>query len=126
MLKAIETGWVQRQIQESAYRFQRRVETKDFVWVGLNDFKVEEPAAVEIAKPDPALERGQVARLKALKARRDNARVREALDALAKAARGSDNLLPFILDAVKAYATTGEVCNTLREVWGEYKPPADV
>jgi methylmalonyl-CoA mutase N-terminal domain/subunit len=126
MLRAIESGWVQRQIQEAAYRFQREVEEGTRTVVGVNDFVTEGEAPMELLKVDDGPERSQLAKLKAVKAERDGKAVQAKLEALGKAARGTDNLLPLILDAVRSYATLGEVCNTLRAVWGEYTPRADV
>ncbi|HVM46115.1 MAG TPA: methylmalonyl-CoA mutase family protein, partial [Candidatus Thermoplasmatota archaeon] len=121
MLRAIETGWVQREIHESAYRAQRALEAKESVVVGVNEFTHgSERTDMEILRVDPDVERAQVERLKALRARRDNGAVERALAALREAARGDANLMPLILDAVKAYATVGEVCNALRAEWGEY------
>jgi methylmalonyl-CoA mutase N-terminal domain/subunit len=126
MLPAIEKGWVQRQIQEAAYRFQREVEDGDRTVVGVNDFELEDEQPPELLKIDDGPERAQLAKLKTVKAQRDNAAVAAKLNALRTAARGKDNLLPFILDAVRSYATLGEICNSLRAEWGEYTPRADV
>ena len=127
MLRAIETGWVQREIHESAYAAQRALETRDAIVVGVNELTHgNEETDVEILKVDPSIEPSQVKRLQAFRARREQARTDAALQALRRAARGTDNLMPFILDAVKADATVGEVCNALRAEWGEYQPPADV
>src|SRR5688572_9742408 len=126
MLRAIEKGWVQRQIQEAAYRFQREVEESGRTVVGVNDFQLEDEAPIDLLKVDDGPERQQLAKLTRLKAERDNAAVAARLDALRKAAKGKDNIVPSILDAVRAYATLGEVCNTLRAEWGEYTPRADV
>jgi methylmalonyl-CoA mutase N-terminal domain/subunit len=126
VLPAIEKGWVQRQIQEAAYRFQREVEDGDRTVVGVNDFELEDETPPELLKIDDGPEKAQLAKLKKVKAERDNAAVKSKLDALRKAAKGKDNLLPFILDAVRSYATLGEICNTLRAEWGEYTPRADV
>ena len=126
MLRAIEKGWVQRQIQEAAYRFQREVEDGDRTVVGVNDFSIKDEEPPELLKIDDGPERAQLAKLKAVKSERDNAAVASKLAALRVAAQGRDNILPFILDAVRSYATLGEVCNTLRAEWGEYKPGADL
>jgi methylmalonyl-CoA mutase N-terminal domain/subunit len=126
MLAAIEKGWVQRQIQEAAYRFQREVEEGDRTVVGVNDFQLEDEQPPELLKIDDGPEKAQLAKLKRVRADRDNAAVTSRLEALRKAAKGKDNLLPFILDAVRSYATLGEICNTLRAEWGEYTPRADV
>ncbi len=127
MLRAIEAGWVQREIHEAAYAFQKRVESRDFVWVGLNAFtEGSEDATTDVTRVDPAIETRQVARLAAVRAGRDAAAVARALDRVGEAALGVENLVPPILDAVKAYATVGEVCGRLRKAWGEYAPPPDL
>jgi methylmalonyl-CoA mutase N-terminal domain/subunit len=124
MLRAIEKGWVQGQIQEAAYRFQREVEQGERKVVGVNDFILEGEQPPEILKVDDGPEKAQLAKLASVKAERDGARVEKALSELRRAAKGSENILPFILEAVRAYATLGEVCNTLRAEWGEYAPVA--
>jgi len=121
MLRAIETGYVQREIQEAAYAYQRAIETGEEVVVGVNRFRVvEEEAPVPILRIDPAIEQAQIERVRALRARRNAPWVEATLDALEEAARGTENLLPRILAAVEAYATVGEISNRLRRVWGEY------
>ena len=122
-VEAIEKGYIQREIVESAYRYQREVETKQRIIVGVNEFVTEERVPIEILKIDPKIEETLIERLKMIKKQRDNAKVREVLEDLRKAAEKDENLMPVILKAVKAYATVGEICNVLREVYGEYKPP---
>ncbi|HUR62955.1 MAG TPA: methylmalonyl-CoA mutase family protein [Candidatus Thermoplasmatota archaeon] len=124
MLRAIEKGWVQGQIQEAAYRFQREVEEGGRKVVGVNDFVLEGEQPPEILKVDDGPEKAQLAKLAKVKAERDGARVAKALAELRKAARGTDNVLPHILEAVRAYATLGEICGALRTEWGEYTPVA--
>jgi methylmalonyl-CoA mutase N-terminal domain/subunit len=127
MLAAIERGWVQREIHESAYLAQKSLEARESIVVGVNDLTQGNDATdVEILKVDPAVERDQVARLRAFKARRDPAAVQGALARVRETARGKANLMPVIVDAVKAHATVGEICHALREEWGEYQPPAEV
>ncbi len=121
-LAAIESGFMQQEIQSAAYRFQQEVDRGERVVVGVNRFKVEEEIKPEILRVDETLQQTQAAKLAALRARRDNAAVDAALARLAEAARGTENLMPHILSAVEAYATTGEISNTLRRVWGEYQP----
>jgi len=121
MLRAIESGYVQREIQESAYRYQRAIETNDAVIVGLNKFQLEEESTVPLLRVDPAIERAQIERVRALRNRRDATVVEATLSKLEEAARGDENLLPKILDCVEAYATVGEISNRLRRVWGEYR-----
>ncbi len=120
MVHAISKGYVQREIQDAAYAWQKQVEQKQQVVVGVNAYKADDPP-VTIMKIDPALEAQQVARLKALRARRDAVACRQAVDAVRAGARGSDNLMPLILAAVKAEATLGEISDALREVFGEYR-----
>ncbi|MEA3136739.1 MAG: methylmalonyl-CoA mutase, N-terminal domain [Thermoplasmata archaeon] len=126
MLRAIEKGWVQRQIQEAAYKFQREVEEGDRTVVGVNEFQLEGEAPLDLLKVDDGPEKQQLAKIKKVKAERDGKAVQAKLEALRKAAHTKENLVPFILDAVRSYATLGEVCNTLRAEWGEYTPRADV
>jgi len=126
MLRAIETGYVQREIQDSAYKYQRAIESQDAVVVGVNRFQSDEEPAVETLRIDPAAERAQVERVKALRARRDARATDAALDRLEAAARTTENLLPLILESVEAYATVGEISNRLRRVWGEYRENSTV
>ncbi|HUR60798.1 MAG TPA: methylmalonyl-CoA mutase family protein [Candidatus Thermoplasmatota archaeon] len=126
MLRAIEKGWVQAQIQEAAYRFQREVEDGDRVVVGVNDFQLEGETPPEVMRVDDGPEKAQLAKLANVKAERDSPRVAAALGHLRSAAKGKENLLPPILEAVRAYATLGEICNTLRAEWGEYAPTGNL
>jgi methylmalonyl-CoA mutase N-terminal domain/subunit len=121
MVEAIERGFPQREISESAYRFQQGVERKERIIVGVNDFVQEDEPPIEILYIDESAAEKQLAKLEALRRTRDNDHVRRSLDALAAAAQTSANLMPPILDAVRAYATIGEMCDALRRVWGEYE-----
>jgi methylmalonyl-CoA mutase N-terminal domain/subunit len=121
MLRAIESGFVQGEIQKAAYDFQRAVETKDQIVVGVNDFVAEEEKQIPTLRIEPEIERSQVARLNALRAKRDSARAKSALTELERRAATSENLLPAILAAVESYATVGEISDTLRRVFGEYQ-----
>jgi methylmalonyl-CoA mutase N-terminal domain/subunit len=123
-LKAIERGYMQGEIQEAAYRYQRAVERKAQIVVGVNEFVAakRERADIERLKVDPAIEQPARARLAALRARRDNAQVSALLTRLASAAQGTDNLLPLFVECVENYVTVGEICKVLRGVWGEYRP----
>ncbi len=121
-LKAIENGFMASEIQDSAYRFQKEVESKDQIVVGVNAFQVEETLELEELKVDPAIEAAQRARLAELRATRDSARVSELLGHLEDAARGSDNLMPLFITCVENDITLGEICGVLRRVWGEYQP----
>ena len=125
-LVAIEQGYIQREIQESAYRYQREVERNEQIVVGVNQFGVEDEPIPELLRVDASVEQKQCARCANVRSRRDGAAVEQALDSLEKAAQGSDNLMPYILSAVEAYATTGEICGTLRRVWGEYQAPMTI
>ena len=117
---AIEQGFVQREIQESAYKYQKAVEQGERIVVGLNKFQVQEPKPTGLLRVDPTVREQQMKKLQRLKEKRDNGAVQTSLTGLKKAAQGEDNLLPLILQAVRAYATLGEICDTLREVFGEY------
>ncbi len=123
MVAAVEKGFPQREIQESAFRFQQAVESKEKIIVGVNDFVMDEKP-VPILYIDDSAARDQSARVAALRASRDNARVAAALEHLRRAAAGTENLMPVILEATRAYATLGEMCDALREIWGEYEEPA--
>lgn len=121
VLAAIEKGFFQQEIADAAYAYQQAIEMGERVVVGVNRFASGEPLNIELLKIDPAVERRQVERLQKLKERRDNIAVAGALQRLAKAASGSENLIPFILEAAKLYATEGEIIGTLKEVFGEYR-----
>ncbi len=125
MLRAIETGYVQGEIQEAAYQYQRAVETGDAVVVGVNSFQTDE-ASIPVLRIDERIEREQVARLQAIRAKRNAADAENALHAIEEAARGTENLLPRILTAVEAEVTVGEISNRLRTVWGEYRESVTV
>jgi len=121
MLRAIESGFVQGEIQKAAYDFQRAVESKNQVIVGVNDFIAEEDRTIPTLRIEPEIERSQIARLNALRAKRDSAKTQSALVELQRRAATTDNLLPAILHAVESYATVGEISDTLRRVFGEYQ-----
>jgi len=121
MLRAIENGFVQGEIQKAAYEFQRAIEEKEQVVVGVNDFVAEEDRTIPTLRIDAEIERSQIARLNALRAKRDSARVHSALVELQRRATTSENLLPAILAAVESYATVGEISDALRRVFGEYQ-----
>jgi methylmalonyl-CoA mutase N-terminal domain/subunit len=120
MVEAIEEGFPQREIAESSYRFHQAIERKEKVIVGVNDYVQEDDPPIEILYIDETASTQQLSKLEALRKTRDSARVQRSLDALRRAAEGTGNLMPPILDAVRAYATLGEMCDALREVWGEY------
>ena len=124
VIPAIERGYFQRAIAESAYRYQRAVDSGQRRVVGVNCYQADEPLTIPLLRVDPQGERRQRERLARLRRERDNAQVERALGALRGAARGQENLMPYILDAVRAYATLGETCRVLREVFGEYREPS--
>ena len=121
MVAAIEQGYPQREIAESSYRFQQAVEKREQLIVGVNAYVEENEPPHPILYIDDAAANAQMARLSEVKSRRDDAQVQASLDALREAARGSGNTMYPLLDCVRAYATVGEMCNALREVWGEYE-----
>jgi methylmalonyl-CoA mutase N-terminal domain/subunit len=126
MLSAVEKGYPQREIAGAAYRFQRQVERREKVMVGVNDFAMKgESARIPTLKVDEETQRLQCERLAGVKAARDPARVAAALDAVRAAARGSVNLCPPIIEAAKAYCSEQEVCDVLREVFGTHTDPAE-
>ncbi|HXQ69454.1 MAG TPA: methylmalonyl-CoA mutase family protein [Pyrinomonadaceae bacterium] len=126
MLRAIETGYVQREIQESAYRYQRAIESQEEIVVGVNRFQIDAEPPMSLLKIDEQLERGQIERLRALRARRDARATESALNKLEQAASTTENLLPRILECVESYATVGEISNRLRRVWGEYRETSTI
>jgi methylmalonyl-CoA mutase N-terminal domain/subunit len=122
MREAIEAQWVQRQIQDVAFDRQEEIESGDRIIVGVNEFEVDEETEMDIEEVEPEQERKQVESLAELKADRDDEAVDAALAALEDAAAGEENVMPYIVDAVKAYATVGEICDVMRDVFGEYQP----
>ena len=125
-LGAIESGFIQREIQESAYRHQQAVESGERVVVGVNRFQVREERHLRALRIDESVQRAQTQRLKQLRAERDSSAVTRALRELEVAAAGDDNLMPYILQAVAAYATLGEICAVLRRVFGEHRPAVGI
>ena len=123
---AIEKGFIQREIQDSAYRYQREIEKEERVVVGVNKFQIEEKPPKDLLRVDPGVRISQMEGLEKLKSERDNSKVKGVLGDLKKAAQGKDNLMPVILEAVKAYATLGEICDELRGVFGEYQPVSTI
>jgi len=121
MLNAIENGYVQREIERAAYDYQRAVESGSQIVVGVNRFSTDEEAPIAVLTIDPGLERQQVERLREVRARRSQPQVARSLEMIERAARSDENLMPFIVDAVQAYATLGEISDQLRAVFGEYK-----
>lgn len=124
MMRAIERGYIQKEIAESAYKYQKEIEEGKRIIVGVNKFQTDEPIEVEILKVDPSIREKQIERLKKLRSERDNKKVEETLDKLRNAAENEDeNLMPYIIEAHRHLATLGEVTDVLREVWGEYRAP---
>jgi len=121
-IAALEQGYQQREIAVSAYERLKKVESGETVVVGVNKYAMEEPTTIEVRKVDPEEERRQVEKVKKLKQERDNDKVNAALARLKKEAEEGVNLVPCLIDTVKTYATLGEICDTLRGVWGEFKP----
>ena len=126
MLRAIETGYVQREIQEAAYEYQRAVEKQEAIVVGVNKFQTESVGTIPIMTIDERIERDQVERVRAVRERRDSSKADTALGKLSEAAAGTENLLPKILDCVESEVTVGEISHALRKVWGEYKEAVTV
>jgi len=120
---AIENGFVQREIHNSAYDYQTSIDRKDRIVVGMNEFSVDEEQQFAYLRVNPLAEQEQIQRLEEIRSRRNDDEVKRALSALENAASGDANLMPLILDAVSAYATLGEICSVLRDVFGEYKAP---
>ncbi|NHN64969.1 methylmalonyl-CoA mutase family protein [Haloarcula sp. JP-Z28] len=122
MRRSIEEQWVQRQIQDVAFERQREQEAGDRIIVGVNEYQVEEEGEQDIEEVDEAVEQAQQDNVATVREERDDEAVEAKLDALRQAAEGDENVMPYIIDAVKVYATTGEVCDVLRDVFGEYQP----
>lgn len=126
MLKAIEAGYVQREIQEAAYEYQRAVEKQTEIVVGVNKFQIAEDASIPIMKVDAQIEKNQVERVRAVREKRDAGKAEKALAKLEESAKSDENLLPKILDCVENFVTVGEISNRLRKVWGEYREAVTV
>jgi len=125
MVEAIEAGFPQREMQDASYEFQKAVESRDKIIVGVNDYVMQEEASpMNLLQIDESVAGLQAERLKRLRSERNNTRVQETLEALAEGARGRQNTMPLLLDCVRAYATLGEMCDALRPVFGEYQEPA--
>lgn len=120
-LTGIEQGYQQREIQESAYRLQQQTETKDRIVVGVNDFITDELEPPSIMRVDPAVEKHRIDDIRALKSRRDQEAVDNSLKAIRQAASGTENMMPLLIEAGENYVTVGEICDVLRDEWGEYQ-----
>ena len=123
-LKAIEKGYIQKEIMSSAYNHQRAVDSGEQVIVGANKFKVKEEQAPKTLEIGIEAEKSQIERLKRLKQERDNQKVSEVLDRVRNVARSDENVMPALIEAVKAYATVGEISDALRDVFGKYQEPS--
>ncbi len=121
-IAAVEDGYVSEEIHEAAYRFQRELEDGTETVVGVNKFTTDEPVNMQVLKLDPAIEEGQRQHLAKLRANRDNAKIAELKDQLTRAAESDENLMPLFVTCVEHDMTLGEICHTLRDVWGEYRP----
>ena len=124
VIPAIEKGFFQREIAESAYKYQKEIDTNKRKIVGVNDYITDDEISIPILKMDEKGEHRQINRLKKLRKERNNQKVEKNLHRLKKAAKGSENLMPYILDCIRSYATLGETCGLLREIYGEYEEPA--
>lgn len=123
-LKAIEQGYLQNEIQEAAYQYQKQVERKENIVVGVNAFEINEKIELERLAVDPTIEKNQIEKLRLLKSTRDSIKVTELLTRLETGSKGQNNLLPLIIECVENELTLGEICGVLRKTWGEYQPPA--
>lgn len=123
-LKAIEQGYLQNEIQDAAYQYQKQVESKENIVVGVNAFEMNEKIELERLSVDPTIEKNQIERLTKLKATRDAGKVSELLSTLENESKTSNNLMPIIVECVENDLTLGEICGVLRKTWGEYQPPA--
>jgi methylmalonyl-CoA mutase N-terminal domain/subunit len=121
VIPAIEAGFFQREIAEASYRYQREIETRERISVGVNEYVMDEPIEIPILEMDPEGERRERQRLARLRRERDSGLANQCLNALREACQGSQNLMPYILDAVNAYCTLGEICDVMRQVFGEYQ-----
>jgi methylmalonyl-CoA mutase N-terminal domain/subunit len=125
-LRAIEAGYIQREIQDAAYAYQQAVENDEQIIVGVNKFAIDEEEPIDLLRVDPAIEQQQVARRKALRENRDSAKVSEILTRIEAAARGSEPLMPLFVEAVERDVTLGEICGLLRSIFGEYRPSVSI
>ncbi len=121
MIQAIENGYVQTEIQQAAYRFEKEVENSERIIIGVNKFQVDEDEQPELLKINLKVQEEQIKFLKQVRSQRNNNEVDKKLISLKNAAQGESNLIPYILAAVKSYASVGEICNALRSIFGEYK-----
>jgi methylmalonyl-CoA mutase N-terminal domain/subunit len=123
MVRAIELGYPQRELGEAAYRYQRKLENHEEIVVGVNSHINEAEPPIDILTIEPHVEREHIERVQALRQSRDRIKLKQTLNTLRQAASEDENLMPYILDAVRAYGTFGEISDVLREVWGTYEEP---
>jgi methylmalonyl-CoA mutase N-terminal domain/subunit len=121
-LTAIEQGFIQKEIQNSSYRFQKEIESGERIYVGINKYTMEEPPPTGLLKVDMSVGEMKAAELKKYRAERDQAKWKAALDKLREVSKTDENVMPYVIEAVKAKATVGEVCDVWRGVYGEYRP----
>jgi methylmalonyl-CoA mutase N-terminal domain/subunit len=121
-LAAIDQGFIQKEIQQSAYRFQKEIESRERIYVGINKYTMEDPPPANLLKVDMKVGETEANKLREMRAQRDEAKWKNALDNLRKVSLGNENVMPAVIEAVKANATIGEICNIWRQVYGEYKP----
>lgn len=126
MVSAIEKGFPQNEIREAGYTYQKEIDNNERMIVGVNKFTAKEEQPIETLKIEPEIEKKQVEKLRAFKKNRDSNGINKALDDLKKTAESSESVLPPITKALKLYATVGEVCNAMKEVFGEYKEPGTI
>jgi len=124
VISAIEKGFYQREIAHASYKYQKEIDDKKRIFVGVNEYKLDEPVDIPILKMDEKGEERQIKRLKKLRKERNNQNVDKYLEKLRKAAEGDENMMPFIMNCVHSYATLSEICQVLRDVFGEYEEPA--
>jgi len=118
---AIESGWMQNKISDSAYKYQKDIESKQKIIVGVNEYQTEETTKIPVFKIDASIQEAQIEKIKTLKANRDNALAQSCLDAIAAAANAGHNIMPPVIAAVEAKCTLGEISDTLRKIFGEYQ-----
>lgn len=121
--EAIKKGYIQREIRRSAYDYQKAVDSGEQVVIGVNRFAIEEEPALDVLEIDESVEKRQVAKLSKMKRERDNEKVSRMLEEVRQVARGNENTMPVLMEAVKAYATVGEITDALRDVFGDYREP---
>ena len=123
MVSAIEKGFPQKEIKDAAYAYQKEIDGKERIIVGLNEFVTDEKRSIKVFKIDEDTAKRQIERLKNVKKKRDEKRLQKAMGDLKKAAASNDNLMPFLIEVVKAYGTLGEICDSLKSVFGVYEEP---